>query len=96
MKKLRSGDPVQVIAGKYKGKVSSIEKLEEDRVWVKGINEVKKAVKGKGFIKKHLSINVSNIMFYDETAKAPSKVGVKITKEGKKVRVIKKTDKEIK
>ena len=47
MKKLRSGDPVQVITGKYKGKISSIEKTEEEKVWVKGVNEVKKAVKGK-------------------------------------------------
>ena len=96
MKKLRSGDPIQVITGKYKGKVSSIEKIEEDKVWVKEVNEVKKAVKGKWFIKKHLPINISNVMFYDEAAKKPSKLGVKITKEGKKIRVIKKTDKEIK
>ena len=96
MKKLRSGDPIQVIAGKYKGKVSSIEKIEEDKVWVKEVNEVKKAVKGKGFIKKHLPIHASNVMFYDQASKAPSKVGVKTTKDGKKIRVIKKTDKEIK
>ncbi|MEI6425821.1 MAG: 50S ribosomal protein L24 [Candidatus Absconditabacteria bacterium] len=96
MKKLRSGDPVQVITGKYKGKISSIEKTEEEKVWVKGVNEVKKAVKGKGFVKKHLPINISNVMYYDESTKAPSKLAIKITKEGKKVRVIKKTDKEIK
>jgi large subunit ribosomal protein L24 len=96
MKKLRSGDPIQVIAGKYKGKVSSIEKVEEDKVWVKGVNEVKKAVKGKGFIKKHLPIHVSNVMFYDEASKKPSRLTVSTDKEGKKVRVVKKTNKEVK
>jgi len=35
MKKLRSGDPIMVIAGKYKGKISSIEKIDENKVWVK-------------------------------------------------------------
>lgn len=85
-----------VIAGKYKGKISSIKKLEEDKVWVKEVNEVKRAMKGKGFIKKHLPIHVSNVMFYDEAAKKPSKVKIATTKEGKKIRKIAKTDKEIK
>lgn len=96
MKKLRSGDPIQVIAGKYKGQTSSIEKVGEDKVWVKWINEVKKAVKGKGFIKKHLPIHISNVMFYDEASKKPSKIKIAVTKEGKKVRKLKTTDKEIK
>lgn len=96
MKKLRSGDPIMVIAGKYKGKISSIEKTEGDKVWVKEINEVKRAMKGKGFVKKHLPINISNVMYYDEASKKPSKVKITTTKEGKKVRKIAKTDKEIK
>jgi large subunit ribosomal protein L24 len=96
MKKLRSGDPIMVIAGKYKGKISSIEKVIEDKVWVKEVNEVKRAMKGKGFVKKHLPINVSNVMFYDESSKKPSKIKIAVTKEGKKVRKIAKTDKEIK
>ena len=85
-----------VIAGKYKGKISSIEKTEEDKVWVKEVNEVKRAMKGKGFIKKHLPIHISNVMYYDEATKKPSKVKIAITKEGKKTRKIAKTDKEIK
>lgn len=85
-----------VIAGKYKGKNSTIDKIEEDKVWLKNINEVKKAVKGKWFIKKHLPINISNVMFYDEASKKPSKVKISTTKEGKKVRVLKTTNKEIK
>ncbi|AHB40856.1 TPA: 50S ribosomal protein L24 [Patescibacteria group bacterium] len=96
MKKLRSGDPIIVIAGKYKGKVSSIEKIDEDKVWVKEINEVKRAMKGKGFIKKHLPIHISNVMYYDEATKKPSKVQISTTKEGKKIRKIAKTNKEIK
>jgi len=96
MKKLRSEDPIIIIAWKYKGKVSSIEKVDEDKVWVKWINEVKRAMKWKWFIKKHLPIHVSNVMYYDEASKKPSKVKITITKEGKRVRKIAKTDKEIK
>lgn len=47
MKKLRVGDPVIVIAGKHKGKISTIQALGGERVTVKGVHEVKKAVKGK-------------------------------------------------
>jgi len=96
MKKLQVGDPIKVIAGKYKGKTSSIEKRDEEKVWVKGINEVKKAVKGKGFIKKHLPIHASNVMYYDEESKKTSRIGITADKKGKKVRIIKKLKKEIK
>jgi hypothetical protein len=36
-----------VIAGKYKKKVSTIEKIDGDKIFVKGINEAKRATKGK-------------------------------------------------
>jgi|GEM_PF-1304410 len=46
MKKLRTLDPVIVIAGKHKGKISTIESFAEgDKVYVKGVNEVKRAKK---------------------------------------------------
>jgi ribosomal protein L24 len=35
MKKLRLGDPIMIIAGKFKGKVSTIEKIDDDKVFVK-------------------------------------------------------------
>jgi hypothetical protein len=35
-------------------------------------------------------------MYYDDVSKKPSKVKVAVTKEGKRIRKIAKTDKEIK
>lgn len=92
MKKLRSWDPVIVISGKYKGKVSKIESLDGDKVLVKWINEMKKAVKWKGFIKKHLPIHISNIMYYEEFKKQASKIKIEVDAKGKKVRKLKKLD----
>ncbi|MFA7298730.1 MAG: 50S ribosomal protein L24 [Candidatus Absconditabacterales bacterium] len=87
MKKLRTGDPVIMISGKYKGKISTIEKFVDDnRVLVKGINEVKKAVKGKGFVKKILPVHVSNIMYYVEDQKKATKIKITTDKKGKKIR----------
>ncbi|MCX6824475.1 MAG: KOW motif domain-containing protein [candidate division SR1 bacterium] len=87
MKKLRSGDPVIMIAGKYKGKISTIQNFVDDNlIIVKGINEVKKAVKGKGFIKKTLPVHVSNVMYYVEDKKKASKIKIITDKKGKKTR----------
>ena len=71
-----------VIAGKYKGKISTIQKfVGEDRAIVKGINEVKKAMKGKGFIKKTLPIHISNVMYYVEDKKKATKIRIVIDKK---------------
>ena len=45
MKKIKVGDNVIVIAGKFKGKTSSVESVHGDKVVVKGVNVMKKAVK---------------------------------------------------
>ncbi len=101
MKKIKSGDPVIVIAWKHKGKVSTVEKviikeekcdrkvIEQVYVIVKGVNEVKKAVKGQGFVKKTLPMHVSNVMYYNEKDKKGSKIGITIDKKWMKKRVLK-------
>ncbi|MCF7835063.1 50S ribosomal protein L24 [Candidatus Gracilibacteria bacterium] len=95
MKKLRNGDPVIVISGKHKGKVSVIEKIDGERVYVTGVNEAKKAMKGKGFIKKLLPIHISNIMYYLESEKKGSKIKIDIKKDGKRVRKTKLDNKVV-
>lgn len=95
MKKLRKGDPVIVIAGKAKGSISVIEALDGDMVFVKDVNVVKKAVKGQGFVKKTLPIHISNVAYYLADQKKATKIGVELTKEGKKVRKAKVTGKVI-
>jgi len=87
MKKLRAWDPVIMIAGKYKGKISTIQKfVGEDRAIVKWINEVKKAVKGKWFIKKTLPVHISNVMYYVEEQKKATKIKIVTDKKWKKTR----------
>ncbi|HRU49993.1 MAG TPA: 50S ribosomal protein L24 [Candidatus Absconditabacterales bacterium] len=92
MKKLRAGDPVIVIAGKHKGKISTIEKVHGDHVIVKDVNVAKKAMKGQGFVKKTLPIHISNVMYYLEKEKKASKIKIEITSNGKKIRKAKKGD----
>jgi large subunit ribosomal protein L24 len=66
MKKIQKGDPVKVIAGKFKGKISKIVSVDGDLVIVDGVNVMKKAVKGQGFVDKIKPIHVSNVMYHDE------------------------------
>jgi len=88
MKKLRTLDPVIVIAGKHKGKISTIESFAEgDKVYVKGVNEVKRAKKWEWFITKTLPLHISNIMYYSEKDAKATRVAITITK-GKKTRVL--------
>lgn len=96
MKKLRAEDPIMVISGKFKGKVSTIENIVGDKVFVKWINEAKRATKGKGFLKKHLPIHVSNVMYYVDAKKKPSRVAIETAKDGKKTRKTTKFDVKIK
>lgn len=91
MKKLRTWDPVIVISGKHKGKVSTVEKIQGDLVILKWVNIVKKAVKWQWFIEKTLPIHISNIMYYLEKDKKAVKVWIKEEK-WKKVRFAKKLD----
>lgn len=94
--KLKSGDKVVVIAGKDKGKQGKILKvdLKNNRVIVEGVNMVSKHVKPNpmnqqdGIIKKENYIHASNVM-YLHNGKA-TRIGAMI-KDGKKVRIAKKT-----
>ena len=96
MKKLRKWEPVIVIAGKNKWKVSTIETIDWDYVTVKDVNVAKKAMKWQWFVKKTLPIHISNVMYYLDKEKKATKIKVNVTKDGKKVRVAKKTNEEIK
>jgi ribosomal protein L24 len=95
MRKLKKWDPVVVISGKFKWKVSTIENVDWDKIYLNKVNEVKKAVKWKWFIKKILPIHVSNIAYYDEVTKKPVKIKITIDDKWMKKRVMKKTDKVI-
>jgi large subunit ribosomal protein L24 len=97
--KLRKGDKVKVITGKDKGKSGAILMVlkESNRVVVEGVNIVKKAVKpGRvskegGIIKVERPINASNVMFLDDKAGKPVRLGSKLTGE-KKYRISRATD----
>lgn len=101
--RIKKGDKVKVITGAYKGTIGEVTKAfpKEDKVIVEGVNMVKKHLRPTqqkpdgGIVEKEAKIHVSNVMLYDEKAKQASRVKYEM-KDGKKVRVYKKSGAEVK
>ena len=95
----KTGDKVVVISGKDKGKEGKITHVlrNENRVVVEGVNIVKKHVKGNGQTAGSINeveapIHASNVMIIDPKTKKPTRIGHSINKDGKKIRVAKKSN----
>ena len=102
--KLKKGDTVQVLFGKYKGKTGKVLATHptENKVTVEGINVVKKHMKPDrahpqgGIVDLTKPIWVSKVAVVDPSTKKPSRIGFKLDKDGNKTRVYKASGKEIK
>lgn len=95
----KKGDKVVVISGKDKGKEGTITHVlrNENRVVVEGINIVKKHIKGNGQTSGSINeveapIHASNVMIIDPKTKKPTRIGHKIDKDGKKIRISRKSN----
>lgn len=102
--RLKKGDTVVVLSGKDKGKTGTVQQVhpQENKVTVEGINVVKRHLKPTrvnpqgGIVEVTKPIWVSKVAIVEPTSKKPSRIGYGIGKDGAKVRVFKKTGKEIK
>ena len=97
--KIKKGDYVIVLSGADKGRKGEVLKVmpAEERVVVKGVRIVKRHVKPSqvdpdGGIKSfEAPIHVSNVAHIDPKDNVATRVGFKTLKDGKKVRVAKKS-----
>ncbi len=100
--KIKKGDQVVILTGRDKGAKGEVLKVitEKRRVIVQGVNLVTKhqkptQVSPGGIQKKELSIHVSNVAIADPKTGEATRVGYKFLKDGKKVRVAKKSGETI-
>ena len=100
--KIKRGDTVVVISGKEKGKRGEVERVlpSEDRVVVGGVNVRTRHARPtqnnqQGLYTFAAPIHVSNVMLVDPDSGEPTKVGYRFTDSGEKIRVAKKTGKDI-
>lgn len=102
--RLKKGDTVIVLAGKYKGKTGKVLSTHptENKVTVEGINIVKKHQKPNkqypqgGIIELTKPMWVSKVAIVEPTTKKASRIGMQVNDDGSKTRVFKSTGKEIK
>ena len=101
---IKKNDTVVVLAGEDKGKTGKVLKVlvDKNRAIVEGVNMVSKSTKPSaknpqgGIIKQEASIHISNLNLVDPKSGKATRVGIKVTEDGKKVRIAKKSGEEIK
>jgi large subunit ribosomal protein L24 len=106
--RIRRDDTVRVIAGKDRGRSGRVKSVDpkNNRVYVEGVNIVKRHIKPRtlrdtqraqelgGIVEMEGPVHISNVMLVDPSSGEPSRVGVR-REDGKRVRVAKKSGKEI-
>jgi len=103
--KIRKGDTVVVIAGRDKGMrgkvIAALPKL--NKVIVEGANRVKKhtrvqttqrGAKTGGIVTQEAAIDASNVMVVDSD-NTPTRVGHRIDDDGRKVRISRRSGKDL-
>ena len=106
--RIRKDDTVIVTSGKDRGKTGKVLRTEPDRsrLFVEGLNIVKRHSRPRsmkdtqkgdagGIIEKEGPIHVSNVMLVDPSDSKPTRVGIKVGDDGKRVRFAKRTGKTI-
>ncbi|WP_149360564.1 50S ribosomal protein L24 [Lolliginicoccus suaedae] len=104
--KVRKGDTVLVVSGKDKGAKGKVIEAypKRNKVLVEGVNRMKKhtpvsanqrGAQSGGIVTQEAPIHVSNVMVIDADG-SPSRIGYRRDEEsGKKVRISRKTGKDI-
>ncbi len=100
--KIKRGDTVVVMSGKDKGKRGEVERVlpRENRVVVSGVNERTRHARPtqnnqQGLYTFRAPIHISNVRLVDPNSGEPTGVGYRFTDSGEKIRVAKKSGKDI-
>lgn len=100
---VKTGDRVIIIAGKDKGKIGNVKKVNpsEDKVLVEGANMITKAQKPNpmagiqgGLVKLEAPLDSSNVMIVCPSCEKPTRIKHDVV-EGKKIRVCKKCGEQL-
>ncbi len=101
--KIKKNDKVIVIAGKEKGKIGAVLKVDVDkgRIIVEKVNIVKRHSKPSmqtgqgGIIEKEAPIDISNVKIICTKCTEPTRIGKRLLEDGSKVRICKKCHESI-
>ena len=93
MQRIRQGDDVIVLVGKDKGRRGKVDRVLGERVFVDGINMIKKHVKGNpqagdpgGIQEREASVHISNVALFNAATKKGGRIGFRTDENGRKER----------
>lgn len=98
MAKIKKGDEVVVLAGKYKGQRGVVLRVlpGAGQIVVENVNMVKRhtrpnPMRGEagGIVEKEAPVDISNVAIYNPVTQKPDRVGVRSLEDGRKVRYFK-------
>ncbi len=96
--RMKKGDQVIVRTGKDKGKSGEVLRTipKENRALVQGVNMIKRHTRptqasAGGIVEKEASIHISNLAQIDPKDSKPTRTGVKVLKDGRRVRFAKRS-----
>ena len=106
--RIRRDDQVVIISGKDRGKSGKVLRTDpkKSRVFVEGLNIIKRHEKPRstgdmataspgGIVEKEGPIHVSNVMVLDPKGNKGSRIAVRRTDEGKRVRFARRSGEEV-
>jgi len=102
--KIRKGDRVRVLTGKDRGKEGTVAKVlpSQGKIVVDGVNVARKHVRANpqantpgGIIDVDMPLDASNVALLSPKDGKPTRVGFRVTADGEKVRVCKRTGDEL-
>ncbi len=93
--KIKKNDTVLVISGKDKGKKGKVRFAfpKDNRLFIEGVNMIKKHAKAKGqarqagIIELEGPVNVASVMLMCDKCNKPTRVGYRKLEDGRRVRV---------
>jgi len=97
--RIRKGDTVVVVAGRDRGKSGKVLSVDRTagRVVVEKLNMIKRhtkpnqKVKQGGILEREAPLAISNVMFLCPVTQKPTRLGVRVQADGKRVRFSKKS-----
>lgn len=101
--RIKKGDTVVVIAGRERGKRGKVLSVDRERgkVFVEKLNMIKRHTKPNakvrqgGIIEREAPLHVSNVMLLCPTTQKPTRLGIKVRDDGKRVRFSKQAKQAI-
>ena len=100
--KIRKGDKVIVLSGRDRGRSGEVVEVDPKarRATVRGVNVVRRhqrqtASQDGGIVSKELPLDISKIALADPKDGKPTRVGFKILKDGRKVRIARRSGEQI-